>query len=286
MNAEHIRAFITVVEEGSLARAAEKMYISTPSLHQQIHLLEKEVGFQLFVKKGRSLELTEAGRFFYTSGKRVIQELDHTISEGKKIEHSSASTLTIGYLEAGDIRLIKNMVQKNLEYSIKPMRVEWKGFDSIRSLLEQKVIDLMYCENVYQNVPSIGFQPFFYDPVVVMMSDANPLHTRNNLGKKDLSSFSVYAFSYDEDNPAERSFHEAFPEIVIHRIPETDFEVDYVLKENGLILGENMYLKKYYTYQLCGFADEVNIEYGFAWNRNNHSEYLRSFLVDMKKAGV
>ena len=55
------RAFLVTAEEGSLAAAARSMGMAQPTLGRQVAALESEIGFDLFTRRGRGLELTPNG---------------------------------------------------------------------------------------------------------------------------------------------------------------------------------------------------------------------------------
>ena len=55
------RAFLVTAEEGSLAAAARSMGMTQPTLGRQVAALESEIGFDLFTRRGRGLELTPSG---------------------------------------------------------------------------------------------------------------------------------------------------------------------------------------------------------------------------------
>ena len=65
MELRHLRYFVTVVNEGSFTRAAEKLHTAQPPLSRQIQQLEEELGAQLLDRKSRPLSLTDTGRFVY-----------------------------------------------------------------------------------------------------------------------------------------------------------------------------------------------------------------------------
>ena len=77
--------FISIVEEGSLSGAAQKLYISQPTLSQFLNRLEQEEQTPL-MKRGRnnSLTLTEAGRLYYESAKEMLRirtDYQHRLSD-------------------------------------------------------------------------------------------------------------------------------------------------------------------------------------------------------------
>lgn len=65
MNWNQLQYIITVAEEKNITRAAEKLYISQPSLSLSIRSLEKELNITLFERKNGVLTLTYAGSIFY-----------------------------------------------------------------------------------------------------------------------------------------------------------------------------------------------------------------------------
>lgn len=82
LNYNHLRYFWHVARIGHLTRAAEELNISQSALSTQIHKLEGQVGQALFVREGRGLALTEAGRIaleyangIFPAGREMIERL-------------------------------------------------------------------------------------------------------------------------------------------------------------------------------------------------------------------
>src|SRR6476646_2912922 len=62
MELHQLRYFVAVAQAGNFSRAAEKCFVSQPSLSQQIQKLERQLRRPLFHRLGRKAVLTEAGR--------------------------------------------------------------------------------------------------------------------------------------------------------------------------------------------------------------------------------
>ncbi len=62
LNYHHLRYFWAVAHDGNLTRAAERLNLSQSALSAQIRKLEEQLGHDLFERRGRTLQLTEAGR--------------------------------------------------------------------------------------------------------------------------------------------------------------------------------------------------------------------------------
>jgi DNA-binding transcriptional LysR family regulator len=72
MHLESMRIFRDLIETGSFSRAAELNYLTQSAVSQQLQQLERAVGRPLLERGGRRLKLTEAGRVFYRSAKRIV----------------------------------------------------------------------------------------------------------------------------------------------------------------------------------------------------------------------
>ena len=64
MELRHLRYFVTVAQEQSFTKAADKLFTVQPSLSQQIKDLEQEVGVSLFDRGTRKISLTAEGEAF------------------------------------------------------------------------------------------------------------------------------------------------------------------------------------------------------------------------------
>jgi DNA-binding transcriptional LysR family regulator len=70
-----IEAFLTVAERRSVSAASEVLYVTQPALTTRIKNLERELGVDLFVRHGRGMRLTAAGRAFRPHAQRALQSL-------------------------------------------------------------------------------------------------------------------------------------------------------------------------------------------------------------------
>jgi len=68
-----LRIFLTVAEEGSLTRAAERLFLTQPAVSQHIRTLEKQIGTQLFERGRRGMRLTPAGEVLVEYAQRILR---------------------------------------------------------------------------------------------------------------------------------------------------------------------------------------------------------------------
>ena len=93
LNYKHLHYFQQVAEAGGISRASERLHVSPQTISTQISELEDRLGVELFVKNGRSLELTETGRLtlqyardIFTTGAELEAVLRDRSGRGKALE--------------------------------------------------------------------------------------------------------------------------------------------------------------------------------------------------------
>ena len=77
-----LETFIKVADSGSFNKASEELYVSPNAVMKQINLLENSLGFDLFVRTHRGVQLTPAGESLYRDAKYLIQYAKDSIVQG------------------------------------------------------------------------------------------------------------------------------------------------------------------------------------------------------------
>lgn len=70
-----LECFVTVVENGSINRAAEQLYVTQPTLSKTLKSLEAEIGKQLLIRKNHGVVPTREGKLLYRYAKTILSEL-------------------------------------------------------------------------------------------------------------------------------------------------------------------------------------------------------------------
>jgi len=91
-----IRYLLAVAEHQSFTRAAEALYVSQPTLSQQIKQLEEALGVQLLDRSGRTVQLTDAGQVYLRHARRALAELDAGKQAVSEVEDLSRGLLRLG----------------------------------------------------------------------------------------------------------------------------------------------------------------------------------------------
>jgi DNA-binding transcriptional LysR family regulator len=92
----HLRYFVTVAEELSFSRAADRLHMAASPLSQAIRQLETELGTELFVRTTRHVELTDAGRRLLADGAAALEAVDLAFANAVRAGRGVLGTLRIG----------------------------------------------------------------------------------------------------------------------------------------------------------------------------------------------
>ena len=92
----NLRAFDAVARLLSFTLAAEELHISQSAVSQQIRQFEERLGFKLFRRLTRRLELTQDGRRLYETVRRSLRDIDDTVVELRGDAAQGPVTISVG----------------------------------------------------------------------------------------------------------------------------------------------------------------------------------------------
>ena len=87
MELYQLHCFKVVAEYQSITKAAEALHVSQPSLSQTIHRLEKELGYPLFIRLNKKIQLNQTGEVFFERVCHIEQYMDNTLTEMNEINN-------------------------------------------------------------------------------------------------------------------------------------------------------------------------------------------------------
>jgi DNA-binding transcriptional LysR family regulator len=107
-----VEAFLEVARLGNVSRAAEALYVTQPSLTARLKNLEAELGEQLFLRTGRGLKLTEAGRAFLPHAERALRSLREGEAAVTELQRGEAGPLVVGAVPSVSTYVLPKLLRR------------------------------------------------------------------------------------------------------------------------------------------------------------------------------
>jgi DNA-binding transcriptional LysR family regulator len=95
---DRIRALLTVIEEGSVNRAALRLRITQPALSRQMQALENDIGGKLLERESSGVKPTGLGHALVKAMKPLVGNYDSALADLRRLARGERSELRIGYI--------------------------------------------------------------------------------------------------------------------------------------------------------------------------------------------
>lgn len=143
MDNRQLTFFLAIVEEESITRAAERLFVAQPYLSQQLKLLEEEVGTKLIDRTTRKLQITEAGKMLAYRAKQILDLSDLAVRELKELEGVERGTLQIGCISSAvEVNVFPKLQLLHEKYGEMNFEIRQNSSVEIRELLKRGIIEL------------------------------------------------------------------------------------------------------------------------------------------------
>lgn len=111
MDLRQLRYFVTVAEELSFTRAAERLHMSQPPLSLQIRQLEEELGTALFQRSKHAVALTEPGRTLLADARRMLGLAEEARQRVAGVARGEQGTLAVGFVGSTGRTIVPPLVR-------------------------------------------------------------------------------------------------------------------------------------------------------------------------------
>jgi len=283
MELRHLRYFVAVAEEGHFGRAAKRLRIAQPPLSRQIHALEAELGFPLFDRSRRRIEVTPAGAVFLLRARHVFEALDTAITEARRAAKGELGRIAVGYPAS--------VAYSGLTEVLRAFRARSPNVDlSLRELSPQEQIvalkegrlDVGFVRAPLEE-PTLAMEPVRTEPLVVMLPDDHPLTHEKRVDLAELAREPFVSFPRSRGpsffDRLMRLCHDAgFTPNIVHEAPQLDL-VSLVAAGYGVALVPSSIKdarREGVTFRPLTGAPETTLL--VAWRPDNESPVVRDFL--------
>jgi LysR family transcriptional regulator for metE and metH len=95
MEIKYFRLIKTIVEEGSIANSAEKLFLTQSALSHQLRELEEQLGFKVFLRTRNRWKLTDEGTELHKLGNSVLESIERGFQNIEQLRTGSVGTIKV-----------------------------------------------------------------------------------------------------------------------------------------------------------------------------------------------
>ena len=188
MTVQQIRYFLVLSEELHFWKTSEKVHLSQSSLSRQIQNLEEELGFKLLKRDKRNVKLTTAGKFLQERWGILLDEMERTNTQAKKISLGTSGLISIAYPGSISSTFLPELL-KTFTAEMPEMKIELvEPTDAINEkLLLDYNIDIAFSrDNVIH--PVLSSKKLYSEPVCLVVPQKHWLTEDNFQDLKSLEN--------------------------------------------------------------------------------------------------
>ncbi len=179
MQLHQLKYFISVVNTGSITKAAKQCFISQPSISQQITKLEENVGKKLFVKVNGKLVLTNPGHILYEQAIKILQNVDDAKRLVSDFDNASGGSVNVGILPTlGPFLLPSTLGALSEKFPEAVVTVREEISESLIAAVKCGELDILI-EALPFDENNLNVEPLFLDPFYLAV------HRDSHLAKMD-----------------------------------------------------------------------------------------------------
>lgn len=177
MELRHLRYFIAVAEEGHITRAAERLGMQQPPLSQQIRALERELDVQLFRRKPRGVELTDAGTAFLERARAILDEVDRAFSTARRTARGEQGRVVVGFTGSAPFHPFVPRVIRAFRdrYPLVSLVLEESGSSELVQGLHNEDIDAAFIRSPVADVVGLVVKPLLEEDMLVALPASHSL---------------------------------------------------------------------------------------------------------------
>ena len=196
MELRQLHYFLTVAKKQHVTQASEELHVAQTALSRQIHQLEKELGVQLFVQKGRNLQLTAVGRLFMDRVESVLAELERTVVDIREFVDPESGEIRIGFPHSLGISLLPTVIAEFRTYypNVKFKLKQGTFGNLIRDVVKGE-IDLSFISPFPENHEHLSGEFLLREDLLAILPQGHPLAGEGNIRLDQLREESFVMFS-------------------------------------------------------------------------------------------
>ncbi|WP_350022219.1 LysR family transcriptional regulator [Turicibacter sanguinis] len=189
MSIRHLRIFIMVASLKNMSAAAEKLFITQPSISQAIKEIEHYYGVKLFERLSKKLYLTESGEYLLRYATHIVQSFDEmeTMMKNKSdnIALRIGASITVGSCLLNHI--LDDLEEENNKITT---QIYVRNTKEIEKMLLDSELDVALVEGTVTSKDLIS-KPVYQDKLIMVVGKGHKFYNRDEISIEELQGEAI-----------------------------------------------------------------------------------------------
>jgi DNA-binding transcriptional LysR family regulator len=195
MELRHLRYFLAVATELHFGRAARQLFVSQPALSQQILNLEAELGFSLFVRDRRTVELSPAGAVLLPEARAILDRVEAATDLVRSVGAGSRGRLRVAITPSLPGGVVEAVIE---EFRRRNPHIDFELGSGTTSqnltALRRGRMQLVVVHLPIPEIPDVVCLQIASEPIVVALPKNHPLTRHRRLRRDHLAEVPLIYF--------------------------------------------------------------------------------------------
>lgn len=295
MNSNQIKCFLSVGKTVSFTKSAQDLYLSQSTISKNIQKLEAELGVKLLARTHQKVSLTDKGKVFFVKMLEINQEIDNLIKQIQTEDKKQKVKIYLGYtdvpFEEAYLPIVMRLVNQELNINLRMRLIDPNSSIKLDELIKNDSLDyLLFQKDYFSNNSAIVFKPLFKKSFSVLVSNTDPLFSKQTLDLNDLKNRHLLIWDAHNSLPTVRYLLDKIDasdlNCTCQKVSDIMALTDYVLTNKGIgIIPSILYDKNDKSVRYIPLNCDIPIVYGLAYRKElDKKSYSNSLYNVFNKA--
>ena len=186
LDMHRLMVFYTVVNEGTLSKAGDRLYMSQPAISAHMKALEQQLGMPLFYRVGRRSVVNKAGDVLYKMTEKLFSVAEELKAEMENLKGVAGGRVSLGVSVGWQYYVPKALNQFRQKYPGVELLMEIANSDRIEKLVLDRTLDIGFVGRETSR-PELSSEHLADDELVPICNIAHPFAFMTSIDIKQLS---------------------------------------------------------------------------------------------------
>ncbi|WP_449404734.1 LysR substrate-binding domain-containing protein [Klebsiella grimontii] len=289
MDIRTLRYFVEVVRQQSFTRAAEKLFVTQPTISKMLKNLEDELSCTLLIRNGRRLLLTDTGRVVFERGQAILGEFHQLESELSDINHLHKGVLRLGIPPMVGMLMAEPISRFRQRYAGVELKIAEFGGLTVQQAVSNGELDLAMTALPVDEASGLTTLSLFSHPLCVLTPRTAQWESIASLSPEALTAYPLVI--YNEDFALSQQLmrlfaqHDVKPRIAV-RSGQWDFLAAMVQTGIGVAILPEPICQRLDPRSFCWIPlqSELRWELGMIWREGVYMSHSARAWLECSKA--